>query len=78
MAESCEGPIAMSNSRTLVGVQRCLELLFPDEASRPGIRTFREWQSRGYLPYHKIGRRTFFDVDEVRAALDRKFRIHAR
>ena len=62
----------------LVGAEKCLEILFPDEESRPGLRTFREWQARGYLPYLKIGRRTLFDPADVRAALERRFRIRAR
>jgi len=62
----------------LVGAGKCLEILFPEEESRPSIRTFREWQARGYLPYLKVGRRTFFDPEQVRAALSRRFTIHAR
>lgn len=68
----------MSTEKQLLGAEACIATLFPDEASRPGLRTFREWQSRGYLPVHRIGRRTFFDPVEVRAALDRRFRIHPR
>ena len=61
----------------LVGPQKCLEILFPDEDSRPGLRTFREWQALGYMPYLKVGRRTFFDPEQVYAALSRRFQIHA-
>jgi hypothetical protein len=35
-------------------------------------------QSRGLIPYKKIGRRVFFDPEEVRLALDRQFSVHAR
>jgi hypothetical protein len=62
----------------LVGAEKCLEILFPDGKSRPSIRSFREWQARGYLPYLKVGRRTYFDPEQVRAALSRRFTIHAR
>lgn len=61
----------------LVGPQDCLEILFPNTKSRPGLRTFRRWQARGYIPVHKIGRRTFFDPAQVREALDRRFRVVA-
>lgn len=61
----------------LVGAHKCLEILFPDEQSRPAIRTFRNWQARGYFAYFKIGRRTFFDPVQVHAALSRRFTIHA-
>lgn len=62
----------------LVGAERCLEILFPDKASRVGLRTFREWQAKGFLPYRKIGRRVFFSPAECRAALDKRFTIKAR
>ena len=61
----------------LVGAHKCLEILFPDESSRPGIRTFREWQARRYFPEFKIGRRTFVNPVEVHAALARRCRIQA-
>jgi hypothetical protein len=62
----------------LVGAERCLEILFPHKESRPGLRSFREWQAKGFLPYRKIGRRTFFSPAECRAALDKRFTIQAR
>jgi hypothetical protein len=64
-----------TDHKQLVGAQACLDLLFPDGASRPSLRTFRQWQANRYLPFHKIGRRTFFDPEQVRAALDRRFKI---
>ena len=68
----------MSATNCLVGAQDCIEICFPCENSRPSLRSFREWQSRGYLPFHKIGKRTFFDPEQVRAALDRRFKIEAK
>lgn len=62
---------------TLVGVKKCREILFPDLTSAPGIRTFNQWMANRYFPVHKIGRRVFLDPAEVRAALDRRFRINA-
>jgi len=66
------------SEKQLVGAQACLNLLFPDIDSRPSLRSFRQWQANGYLPVHKIGRRTFFDPEQVRAALDRRFRINPK
>ena len=66
----------MPTPSQLVGAQACINLLFPDEASRPALRTFRKWQANRYFPVHKIGRSTFFDPEQVRAALDRRFKIH--
>lgn len=67
----------MATPSELVGTERCIELLFPDEASRPGKRTFLEWKARGYFRYRKIGRRIFFDPAEVAADLARRFRVEA-
>jgi len=60
----------------LVGAEDCISIVFPSENSRPGIRTFRDWQAKGYIPVHKIGRRTYFDPEQVRAALERRFRVN--
>jgi hypothetical protein len=62
---------------TLVGINTCLELVFPDEETRPGKRTFAEWKRRGYYPSVKIGKRVFLDPVQVRKALDKRFTIHA-
>jgi hypothetical protein len=34
-------PIAITP--ILVGAEKCLEILFPDEELRPSIRSFKEW-----------------------------------
>lgn len=60
----------------LVGAEDCIKIVFPSETSRPGLRTFRDWQAKGYIPVHKIGRRTYFDPEQVRAAIERRFRIN--
>jgi hypothetical protein len=41
------------------------------------LRWFLELKAIGAVPYRKIGRRVFFDVAEVRRALDRKFKVEA-
>lgn len=69
---------AILHQHQLVGTDRCREILFPDAASAPGKRTFAEWMARGYFPVHRIGRRVFLDPEEVRAALDRRFRVNAK
>ena len=69
--------ITSPSNPQLVGVEECIAIVFPCEKSRPGLRTFRQWQAKGYIPVHKIGRRTFFDPAQVRAAIERRFRIDA-
>jgi hypothetical protein len=66
-----------NNEPTLVGIKTCLETVFPDEATRPGLRTFNEWRSRGYYPYLKVGKRVFLDPLQVRKALSKRFTIEA-
>lgn len=67
----------MKDTSKLTTAARCIELAF-DEDSRPSLRSFREWQSRGWFPYRKIGRRTYFDPAEVRASIDRRFTVQAK
>jgi hypothetical protein len=62
----------------LVGTDRCIELIFPDVASRPGKRTFMEWKAKGFFRFHKIGHRVFYDPGEVAEDLARQFRVAAK
>lgn len=70
-------PAPQQHEPTLVGIQTCLEIVFPDPATRPGKRTFLEWKSRQYFPSVKIGKRVFLDPVQVRKALDKRFTIEA-
>jgi len=56
-----------------LNADQCLVVLFPDETSRPSLRTFRTWQAAGKIPYLKLGRLTFFNPNEVKLALERQF-----
>jgi len=69
--------VSAIQAQQLVGTDKCREILFPDKPSAPGKRTFLEWQARGYFPVVKIGRRVFLDPEQVRAALERRFKINA-
>lgn len=63
----------------LVGAKKCLEIIFSDPESRPAERTFRDWQRKGLIPFHRIGgRKVFFDPEQVRRALDRNFEVKAQ
>jgi hypothetical protein len=64
-------------SVNLVTAQVCLEELFPDERGRPSLRWFLGLKAAGAVPFRKIGRLVFYDVAEVRRALDRKFKVEA-
>jgi hypothetical protein len=67
-----------SPAPSLLGAAELLLALFPANDSRPSVRWLRRMQSRGLIPYKKIGRLVYFDPDEVRRALDRQFSVHAR
>jgi hypothetical protein len=67
----------MTEPNKLTTVARCIEEAF-DEDSRPSLRSFRGWQAKGWIPYRKIGKRTYFDPAEVRAAIDRRFTVQAK
>lgn len=62
----------------LVGENALRATIWPDSESRPSRRWFLELKARGLIPYHRIGRRVFFDPAEVRASLDHNFRINPR
>ena len=62
---------------TLVGIVTCLEIVFPDAATRPSVRSFCEWKKLGYFPQIKIGKRVFLDPVAVRRALEKRFTIEA-
>jgi hypothetical protein len=59
----------------LVTARVCLEELFPDMRSRPSLRWFLGLKAAGVIPFRKIGRLVFYDVAEVRRALDRRFKV---
>jgi hypothetical protein len=62
---------------TLVGIKTCLEIVFQDKATRPGLRTFNEWKNRGYFPQLKINKSVYLDPVAVRRALTKRFTIDA-
>jgi hypothetical protein len=66
-----------THSPRLLGIEACRIDVFPDPASAPASRTFKKWMAARYFPVHKIGRRVFLDPEEVRRALDRRFKINA-
>ena len=68
---------ATATEPTLVGIRTCLEIVFPDIATRPGLRTFLDWKAKKYFPSVKIGKRVFLDPVQVRKALDKRFTIEA-
>ncbi|MEI6673707.1 MAG: hypothetical protein WCO57_00870 [Verrucomicrobiota bacterium] len=70
----------MSNqpaSPTLVGLEEGRKSVFGTGPESPSKRTFAEWKAKGFFPYVKVGKRVFVDSEQVRAALERRFKINA-
>ena len=44
-------------------------ILFPDNKSRPSLRTFDRWRRRGIIPSIKLGHMRYFNPAAVKAAL---------
>ena len=61
----------------LVGAETLLELIWPDENTRPSLRWLREMQAKRLVPFRKIGRLVYFDPIEVRQALDTQFKVNS-
>lgn len=61
----------------LVCAEELLELLW-EEKSRPSLRWLRDLQEQRLIPSKRLGRRVFFDPEEVRAVIDRDHSIKAR
>lgn len=58
----------------LVDAKGLLEELFPENA-RPTVRWLRTQQKRRSLPYVRLGRLVFFDVEAVRQAIAERHTI---
>ena len=48
------------------------------EGSRPTLRTIRAWQKARRIPYIQLGRKIYFDPDEVRGDLEKRWTVRAK
>lgn len=55
-----------------------LAALFPDEASRPSVFWLTRLRDKRKIPFIKIGVKTFYDVAQVRAAMQNNFGFQPR
>ena len=70
----------MSNQLTtpaFLGIEECRKAVFGTGPEAPSKRTWDEWRARGFYPHVKIGKRVFANPEEVRRALERRFKIQA-
>ena len=63
----------------LLNDEALLAVLFSDESSRPSLRWLRKMRQRRLVPFYRIGgRMVLFDAGEVRAALEKQFKVEAK
>jgi hypothetical protein len=68
------------NSPTPEGLliaEEMMKAVWPNERSRPSLRTIREWQAKRMVPYVKCGRLVYFDPVKVRQSLAKRFTVEA-
>ena len=65
------------HSNKLVDARGLLDALFADGV-KPTIKWVRNQQKARVIPFKKIGRLVFFDVQEVRAALNRRNTVRGK
>ena len=61
----------------LVNAQTLLEIVFKDKSSRPTLRWLRGMQAKRLVPFRKIGRKVYFDPEEVRRSFDANFKVES-
>ena len=66
-----------SHHPALVGLEEGRIAVFGNGPEAPSKRLFAEWKAKGFYPSVKIGKRVFVNPDDVRAALNRRFKINA-
>jgi hypothetical protein len=65
------------NPEGLLSAEELLSVIWPNEKSRPCLRTLREFQAKRMVPYVKLGRLVYFDPAKVRRALEKRFTVEA-
>lgn len=61
----------------LLTAEELLKAIWPNQKSRPSLRTLREWQAKKLVPYIKCGRLVYFDPVKVRQSIAKKFTVEA-
>ena len=72
--------LVMSNTSTspqLCGLDEGGIAVFGNGPEAPSKRLFAEWKAKGFYPSVKIGKRVFINPEDVKAALNRRFKVNA-
>lgn len=62
----------------LLTADELLKAIWPNQKSRPSLRTLREWQAQRIVPYVKIGGLVFFNPVKVRLVIQKRFTVEAK
>ena len=65
-------------SASLVDARGLLEALWPDGQSRPSARWLRQQRRNRAIPFIRLGHLIYFDVDQVRAAIEERHTVQPR
>lgn len=74
---SMEQSPSSTAGRTLLDAEGLLSAIWRDKKSRPSLRWLRGMQEKRLVPYRKIGRKVYFDPQEVRRAIDSQFKVES-
>lgn len=67
----------LSTVRPLLNDEQLLKVLF-DEASRPSPYWLRDQRTARKIPFVRMGRRIFYDLEDVRAAIRDRHTVKRR
>lgn len=68
---------SQSTSPAYVGIVECRKIVFGTGPEAPSKRTWDAWRAKGFYPFIRVGKRIFADPEAVKAALARRFTVHA-
>jgi len=57
----------------LLSAEDCINEIFDGDTSPPSIRTWKQWQYDGLIPFVKVKGKVFFSPEEVYTALTKNF-----
>lgn len=66
---AAHSPVTDSALDGFTDIKGTVPIVFPDEKSRPSLRTFDRWRKRGIVPSVKLGHMRYFNPSAVREAL---------
>ena len=67
----------LNASPGLVDADELLKVIWPSVESRPSLRWLRQMQASRRIPYIRLGRRIFFDVNAVRRVIENRHTVKA-